>query len=331
MPVFRLASLARLALAAAGLLLGAAQSCCAAAAYPSGPITLIVPYPAGGANDAVARIVGQKMGELLKQSIIVENRAGAGTTLGTAMAARSKPDGYTLVLGSLSSHAISPNLYTHPGYDAVKDFSPIGMIGEAPIVLEVGNNSSFKHVKDIVDKAKEEPGKLTYGSSGNGSPLHLAAELFKRAAKVDITHVPYKGGNEHTMDLMAGRIDMIFDTLTSAAPLLASNQVRALAVAAPQRLPELPDVPTFAQEGYPGFVVNAWYALYAPAKVSPEVVATLSKALNAAMADPDAQRKLAKLGVRSKASTPQELAAFTRSELKRYSEVIQSINLKISN
>lgn len=191
MPHSHSSMLTRRALMVGGLLLGFAQCGLAAEPYPSKPITLIVPYPAGGANDAVARIVGQKMGELLKQSVIVENRAGAGTTIGTAMAARAPSDGYTLVLGPLSSHAISPHLYAKPGYDAIKDFSPISMIGEAPIVLEVATNSLFKDVKSIVDQARKEPGKLTYGSAGNGSPLHLGAELFKRAANVDLTHVPY--------------------------------------------------------------------------------------------------------------------------------------------
>ena len=327
--VARKAALTRRTLVASSLLLGFAQFGFAADVYPSKPITLIVPYPAGGANDAVARIVGQKMGELLKQSVIVDNRAGAGTTIGTTIAARAPADGYTLVLGSLSSHAISPHLYRQPGYDAIKDFAPLGMIGEAPIVLEVATNSPYKDVKQIVDQAKKEPGKLTYGSAGNGSPLHLGAELFKRASGVDLTHVPYKGGNAHTMDLMGNRIDMIFDTLTSATPLIASGKVRALAVASAERLPEMPNVPTFAESGYPNFVVNAWYALYAPAKVGPEVVAKLNKALNDSLNDPDAKERLAKLGVRSKASTPAELATFTKTELDRYGTVINAINLKI--
>ena len=323
------ATIARRTLIASSLLLGFAPLGFAADVYPSKPITLIVPYPAGGANDAVARIVGQKMGEILKQSIVVDNRAGAGTTIGTTIAAKSAPDGYTLVLGSLSSHAISPHLYRQPGYDAMKDFAPIGMIGEAPIVLEVATDSPFKSVKEIADQAKKEPGKLTYGSAGNGSPLHLGAELFKRASNVDLTHVPYKGGNAHTMDLMGGRIDMIFDTLTSATPLIASGKVRALAVASPERLPEMPNVPTFAESGYPNFVVNAWYSLYAPAKVSPEVLAKLNKALADALADPDAKERLAKLGVRSKASSAADLGKFTKAELDRYGTVINSINLKI--
>jgi tripartite-type tricarboxylate transporter receptor subunit TctC len=318
-------------LLASSLLLGLAPLASQAtdAAYPAKPITLIVPYPAGGANDAVGRIVGQKMGEILKQSVIVDNRGGAGTTIGTALAAKAPGDGYTLVLGSLSSHAISPHLYRQPGYDAIKDFAPVGMIGEAPIVLEVATNSPFKDVKQVVEQTKKTPATLTYGSAGNGSPLHLSAELFKRAASVDMTHVPYKGGNAHTMDLMGGRIDMIFDTLTSATPLITSGKVRPLAVASTERLPELPNVPTFAESGYPNFVVNAWYALYAPAKTSPEVLAKLHQALNETLADADAKDRLTKLGVRSKASTQDELAKFTKAELDRYGSVISAIGLKI--
>lgn len=196
-------------------------------------------------------------------------------------------------------------------------------------MLEVATDSHFKDVKQIVAQAKSKPATLTYGSAGNGSPLHLSAELFKRAANVDMTHVPYKGGNAHTMDLMGGRIDMIFDTLTSATPLITSGKVRPLAVASTERLPELPNVPTFAESGYPNFVVNAWYALYAPAKTSQEVVAKLNRVLQEALNEADAKERLTKLGVRSKASSPDDLGKFTKAELDRYGSVISAIGLKI--
>ncbi|SFE18180.1 Bug family tripartite tricarboxylate transporter substrate binding protein [Paracidovorax konjaci] len=330
---------ARTRAARRGVLLSAALALCglaaplsavqAADAYPSKPVTLLVPYPAGGANDAVARLVGQKLGDALKQPVVIDNRPGAGTTIGTTAAAKAAPDGYTLVLGSLASHAVSPHLYARPGYDAVADFAPIGLIGVVPMVLVVAQDSPYASVRALVDAARKQPGTLNYGSSGNGSPLHLSAELFKQAAQVQINHVPYKGGNAHTMDLMGGRLDMILDTLTSASPLIKGGKVRALAVAASARLPELPDVPTFAEAGYPGFEVNAWYALYAPAKTGKEVLATLNTALNAVLRQPEVLERLGALGVRPQPGTPQALARFTQDEWNRYGKVIQSNGIKI--
>lgn len=320
-----------------GLLLCAAALACPLAtplayadnAYPAKPVTLLVPYPAGGANDAVARLIGLKMGEDLKQPVVIDNRPGAGTTIGTATAAKAQADGYTLVLGSLASHAVSPHLYARPGYDAVADFAPIGMIGVVPMVLVVAQDSPYTNLKSLVDAARKQPGQLNYGSSGNGSPLHLAAELFKQRAQLQINHVPYKGGNAHTMDLMGGRLDMILDTLTSASPLLKSGKVRALAVASASRLPELQNVPTFAEAGYPGFEVNAWYALYAPAKTGKDVLARLNTSLTQVLKQAEVQEKFALLGVRTRPGTQQELASFTTDEWNRYGKVIQSAGIRI--
>lgn len=320
-----------------GLLLCAAALACplatlpahADSVYPAKPVTLLVPYPAGGANDAVARLIGLKMGEDLKQPVVIDNRPGAGTTIGTAAAAKAPADGYTLVLGSLASHAVSPHLYARPGYDAVADFAPIGMIGVVPMVLVVAQDSPHADLKSLVEAAHKQPGQLSYGSSGNGSPLHLAAELFKQRAQLQINHVPYKGGNAHTMDLMGGRLDMILDTLTSAAPLLKSGKVRALAVASAARLPELQGVPTFAEAGYPGFEVNAWYALYAPAKTGKEVLARLNASLTHVLKLPEVQEKFGLLGVRTRPGSAQELAGFTTDEWSRYGKVIQSAGIRI--
>lgn len=235
---------------AAGL---AAAPALAQSDYPNKPITLVVPYPAGGANDAVARLVGQKMAEGLRQPVVIDNKPGAGTTIGTALVAKAAPDGYTLVLGSLASHAVAPHLYARPGYHAIDDFAPIGTIGLAPIVMVVAKDSPHADLKSVVDTARARPDTLIYGSAGNGSPLHLAGELFKQAAQLKVTHVPYKSGNAHTMDLIGGRLDMILDTATSAVPMIRGDKVRPLAVAAAQRMAEFPEVPTFAEAGYPGF------------------------------------------------------------------------------
>ncbi|MFC5521361.1 Bug family tripartite tricarboxylate transporter substrate binding protein [Polaromonas jejuensis] len=297
--------------------------------YPHKPITMLVPYPAGGANDAVARLVGLKMGENLKQPVIIDNRPGAGTTIGTAAAAKAAPDGYTLVLGSLASHAVSPHLYAKPGYDAIADFTPVGIIGMVPMVLIVAKDSPYTDLRSLVEAARRQPNALNYGSAGNGSPLHLAAELFKQNAHIQISHVPYKGGSAHTMDLMGGRLDMILDTLSSAAPLIKGGKVRALAVAASSRLPELPGVPTFSEAGYPGFEVNAWYALYAPAKTSKEVIARLSTSLVSVLKQPDVLEKFSNLGVRTQPGSPQDLARFTQDEWNRYGKVILASGIRI--
>lgn len=313
------------ALAACGL----SPAAYAQSDYPNKPLTLLVPYPAGGANDAVARLVGLKMGEILKQPVIIDNRPGAGTTIGTAAAAKAAPDGYTLVLGSLASHAVSPHLYAKPGYDAIADFTPVGTIGVVPMVLIVAKESPYTDLRSLVDAARRQPNALNYGSAGNGSPLHLAAELFKQSANIQINHVPYKGGNAHTMDLMGGRLDMILDTLTSAAPLIKGGKVRALAVAASARLSELPGVPTFSEAGYPGFEVNAWYALYAPARTSKEVVGRLNASLVAVLKQPDVLEKFGNLGVRTQPGSPQDLARFTQDEWSRYGKVIAANGIRI--
>ena len=316
------------------LLLALAAACVAPLAqaqadYPNKPVTLVVPYPAGGANDAVARLVGQKMAEGLKQPVIIDNKPGAGTTIGTALVAKAPADGYTLVLGSLASHAVAPHLYAKPGYQAIDDFAAIGTIGLAPIVLIVAKESPYADLKALVAAAKAKPDMLTYGSAGNGSPLHLAGDLFKQAAKVQVTHVPYKGGNAHTMDLMGGRLDMILDTATSAVPMIKGDKVRPLAVAASARMAEYPNVPTFAEAGYPGFEVSAWYALYAPAKTPKAVLDRLNAELAAALKNPEVSDKLRNLGVRPLSGSADALASFTKAEYERYGKVMREGNIRI--
>ncbi len=317
--------LSAIALAAASWLPTVAQ---AQAAYPNRPVTLIVPYPAGGANDAVGRLIGQKLAETLGQPVVVDNRPGAGTTIGTALAAKAPADGYTIVLGSLASHAVSPHLIPSAGYDAVKDFAAIGLIGVAPIVATVNKESSYVSLKSLVDDANKRPGEVMYGSAGNGSPLHLAGELFSLAAAVNMTHVPYKGGSAHTMDLIGGRLSVIFDTTTAAMPMIKGDKIRAIAVSSPTRLPELPNVPTFAESGYTGFEVSGWYALYAQAKTPADVIARLSTDLGKVMKMPEVESKLRGLAVKPSYGSPQELAAFTQSEFTKYGKVIKAANIK---
>ena len=317
-----------LAVAAACALAALSCAALAQADYPTRYVTLVVPYPAGGANDAIARLIGQKLSEGLGQQVIIDNKPGAGTTIGTALVAKAAPDGYTIVLGSLASHAVSPYLMSNAGYNPVTDFAPIGLIGVAPTIATVAKDSPYTSLKQLVDTARAKPGELTYGSSGNGSPLHLAGVLFSQSANVNMVHVPYKGGTAHTVDLIGGRLSAIFDTTTGAMPLIRGDKTRALAVAASQRLTELPNVPTFAEAGFPNFEVNAWYALYAPAKTPAPIIARLSAELGKAMKSPDVIEKMRFFAVTPKYGTPKELQAFTESEYAKYGKVIKAQDIR---
>ena len=295
--------------------------------FPSKSMTFVVPYPAGGANDMLGRLIGQKMSEALGGTHIVDNKPGAGALLGASAVARAQPDGHTLLIGGLATHAASPHLLK-ADYDPLKDFEPVGMIGSAPIIAITFNESPYKTLKDVVDAARKDPKGVMYGSSGNGSPLHLAGELFTSQNKIDMTHVPYKGGNAHIMDLIGGRVPVIFDTATNCVPLLKSGKVRALAVGAPARLPDFPNVPTFAEAGFPQFDFSAWYAVFAPAKTPRDVVAKLSGALSTALKNPDVISKLSNTGVTPANGDAAALAKFLPGEFERIGRLIRTANIK---
>ncbi len=314
------------AAALGALALSAAPGAMAQATYPSKPITFVVSYPAGGANDMLGRLIGQKMGDALGGTVIIDNKPGAGAVLGAGVVAKAPPDGYTLLVGGLATHAASPHLMK-AGYDPLKDFEPVGMIGRAPIIVITAADSPYKSLQQVVDAARKDPQAIMYGSSGNGSPLHLAGELFTSQAKVHMTHVPYKGGNAHIMDLMGGRVPVIFDTATNSMPLLKGGKVRALAVGAPARLADQPDVPTLAEAGYPQFQFSAWYGLFAPAKTPKDVLAKLSDALGKALKHPDVVKKLGDVGV-TVSSNPAELGPFLPGEYERVGNLIRSAKIK---
>jgi tripartite-type tricarboxylate transporter receptor subunit TctC len=310
-----------------GTALALAGTAWAQPAFPNKTLTFVVPYPAGGANDMLGRLIGQKMAEALGGTAIIDNRPGAAALLGAGVVARAPADGHTLLVGGLATHAASPNLLK-ADYDPLKDFEPVGLIGSAPIIAITYLDSPFKTLKDVADSAQKDPTAVMYGSSGNGSPLHLAGEMFTAQAKVQMTHVPYKGGNAHILDLIGGRVPVIFDTATNCMPLLKAGKVRALAVGASARLPELPQVPTFAEAGYPQFDFSAWYAIFVPAKTPKPVVAKLSAALGSALKNPDVVSRLNSVGITVAAGDTATLARFLPGEYERIGRLIKAANIK---
>ncbi len=316
-----------LASAASAALAGVSAPAFAQAAFPSKTMTFVVPYPAGGANDMLGRLIGQKMADALGGTAIIDNKPGAAAMLGASAVARAAADGHTLLIGGLATHAASPHMLK-ADYDPLKDFEPVGMIGSAPIIAITFNESPFKTLKDVVDAARKDPKGVMYGSSGNGSPLHLAGELFVSQTKVEMTHVPYKGGNAHILDLIGGRVPVIFDTATNCMPLLKSGKVRALAVGTASRLPDLPGVPTFAEAGFPQFDFSAWYAVFAPARTPKDVVAKLSAALGTALKNPDAVARLNGVGVSVGTGEAAQLARFLPGENERIGRLIKAANIK---
>lgn len=258
------------------------------------PIHMVVGWPAGSASDTVARVISNAMAGVLGRPIVIDNRPGAGGNIGTEVAARAKPDGNTILLATGASHGVNPALYRKLGYDAIKDFAPVGMISSSASVLIVPESSPLHSVKELIAKAQAEPGKLNYGSAGNGSSGHMAGAMLQQLAKFDATHVPYKGGAPAMTDLMGGQLDFMLDS--GAIPLVKSGKLRALAVAAPKRLAALPDVPTFAEAGVPNFDTNWWYGIVAPAGTPRSVLEQLHSALEKSLQTAEVQRRLSELG-----------------------------------
>jgi tripartite-type tricarboxylate transporter receptor subunit TctC len=289
--------------------------------YPSKPITLIVPQAAGGANDAIARVLAQRLSEQLHQSVVVDNKPGAGGTLATANTARAKPDGYTLLVTADSAHVIGPALYKNPGFDPVKDFTPVASLAVIPSVMIVAAGAPYKSPADIVQAAKAQPGKLSYGSGGVGNSAHLAGELFKSIAGIDVIHVPYKGSSPALTDVMGGQLDYMLDT--GAYGQLKGGKVRAVAVASAARHPLLPGVPTFEELGIKGMQMNAWYGLAAPAGTPAAIVERLNGAVQAAFQAGDLGKRLTDVGAELRPGTAASFAAFWNAELQRYAGLVK--------
>lgn len=321
-----IARLIRLALAIA--LLGAAAGALAqAASYPSRPIKIVVPYPAGGPADLLARIVGEKISPRLGQPVVIENKPGAGGHIGGELVARAQPDGYTLVLATIAHNGAS-KLYKNLNYDPTVDLQPVILVAESPSVLLVHNDVPAKSVAELLALARAKPGELNYGSAGGGSAMHMAAELFKYMTKIDYVHVPYKGGAPAMADLLAGRVTMLFESVGTAHQHLKSGKLRALAVTSTVRNPSLPDVPTVAEAGVPGYASVPWYTISTAKGVPAQIVGKLNAEINVALKSPDLVQRWEKLGVLPLGGTPQDAVARNKVEFERWSAVIEAAGLK---
>ncbi len=293
-----------------------------AADYPSRAITIVVPWSAGGPADSATRVFAEYLGQAVGQPVIVENKPGAGGNIGTAAVARARPDGYTLLLATSSTNAIGPWLFKSLPFEPVKDFSPIALLTANSNILEVNPSSPFQSLQDVIDAARKNPGALTYGSGGIGSSQHLAGSMFSHQLGLDITHVPYNGGGPAGMALLAGQVSMVLDTGTIAH--VKSGALRALAVAAKERLAVLPDVPTFAELDYPNMVTGAWYALVGPAGMPPEIVGYLNAKCIEVLSNEAVAGRLAASGAFVQAPySPAELARFMNAELERYKTIVE--------
>lgn len=296
-----------------------------AASYPERPVRLIVPYAVGGATDVIGRVMARYLGEALGQSVVVENKPGAGGSTGSQFASKQPADGYTLVMMVESSHAVNPNVYAKPAYDPVKDFTPITNIANVPGVMVVNVASSYQKAQDVIDAAKKAPGKLNYGSSGNGGLSHLSGALFGASTSTQITHVPYKGLGPALNDLMAGQIDVVFDNMPSSGGLIAGKQLRPLAVSSPKRLASLPDVPTYAEVGLKPMNDMSWYGLGAPAGLDAAILAKLSDAAKRALQNPELVKTIEQQGALVDFQTPQQFRATVERSNQAWAKLIQDI------
>lgn len=307
--------------------LGASQVL--AQAYPTKPVRLVVPFPPGGSTDIVARIVAQKLGERIGQPLVVENRGGAGGTIGTDAVAKAAPDGYVLGFASTSTHAVAPAVYAKLPYDPIKDFAPISLVAVTPYLLVVNPKLEVNSLKEFVAYVKPQPGKFNYASAGTGSTTHLAMEMLKSAAGLFILHIPYNGNGPAGTAVIAGDVEFLFGSLPAVLPHAKSGRVRALAVGTPKRSPSLPDVPTVAESGFPGFDASLWLAVMAPAGTPAPVIDRLNKEVIAVVRSPDTADALNKAGAEPVTSTPAELANMVKDGIQKYAAAVKRAGVKL--
>jgi tripartite-type tricarboxylate transporter receptor subunit TctC len=299
-----------------------------AADYPSQPIRIIVPYAPAGPTDIVARVVSEKLGQQLKTSVIVENRPGGGANIGAEAAARAPADGYTLLLAT-SGHAINASLFPKLGYDLMRDFTPVTTLTSGPLLLVTRTDSPIQNLKDLVARAKEKPGTLSFASSGNGASTHLAGEMLNQRAGIQSMHVPYKGSGPGLTDTMSGQTAYMFDTMLSAMPFVSGGKLKALAITSPKRSPLLPQIPTVAEQGYPGFEAAAWNGIVVPAGTPAPVVAQLSAALKRILASQEVKDKFAAQGFTADWRSPEDSRAYMQSEIQRWGQIVRTANVRV--
>lgn len=289
--------------------------------YPNKPVRLVVPFPAGGATDIFARVLSQKIGDRLGQSVVVENRPGAGGTIGSDLVAKANSDGYTLLLATSSTHAIGPALNAKMPYDAAQDFTPVAHVGNAPSIMLVPNSSPAKSLADWLKYARQNPGKLNYASSGNGTIVHLTTELFKAQTGAFVVHIPYRGTALAIPDLVSGKVDLLFDSLPTGLPHVREGRLRALAVTSAKRSSLAPDLPTVA-EAIPGFESNTWFGLYGPKGLAQDTVSKISAAVNQSLSDPDVKERLARLGIEPVGGSPAQFAQMVAADAAKWKQII---------
>lgn len=296
--------------------------------YPVKPVRLIAPFPPGGSSDLVARLVGQKLSEDMGQQFVVDNRPGAGGTLGTELGARAPADGYAVLIGNISAFSVNPHLFRKLPYDSLKDFTYISMLAVGTTVLVVHPSLPAKNVKELIALARAKPGALNFGSGGNGTPAHLVGELFKVMAKVNIVHIPYKGTGQSLNDLLGGQIHFVFASTPVGLPHVKNGKLRALAVTGEARTPLAPELPTVAESGLPGFAFDSWWGLNGPAGMPADIVSRLNGRLQVILKQADVKDKLAALGLEPKGSTPQDYQAFVKADLEKVGKLVKAIGLQ---
>lgn len=320
---------ASLMLAGIALLLGLYTPPARAAEYPTRPIRMIVPFPPGGGNDILARAVGQRLSPIIGQQIVIDNRGGAGGQIGAELAAKADPDGYTIFLGSIGNLTFLPVLQAKLPYDPLRDYAPVSLLATSAFILVVNPAVPAKTLKELIALAKAKPGQLNYGSAGPGSSLHMTAELFKLEAGLDITHVPYKGTSPALIDLLANQVQVMFSTMPSMVPHVKSGKLRALGVSSTTRADAVPDVPTVAESGVPGFNVLNWQGIVVPKKTPDAIVQKLNRALQATLKSPDMISALAAQGLDAAGGTPEQFGALIKSEIDKYGKVAKEAKLKL--
>ncbi len=313
--------------------LGALFACIATVAsaqgYPNRTIRLVVPFPAGGTTDILARAVSQKLTEALGQAVVVDNRAGAAGNIGSDLVAKSTPDGYTLLMGTVGTHAINPSLYSKMPYDHYKDFVPVVLVAGVPNVLVVNPALPVNSVADLIKLAKEKPGQINFASSGSGTSIHLSGELFKTMAGVDMTHIPYKGSSPALTDLIGGQVQIMFDNLPSSLPQIKAGKLRAIAVTSMKRAPALPDIPTINESGLPGFEASSWFGVLAPAGTPASIVTRINAEVNKWLESADAREKLLGQGAEAAGGSPEQFAAYIRVESEKWAKVVKASGAKV--